>query len=105
EPRDTLGRIARRGAGKALRSEAGAIDDGIEQDRLRIAAAEKNLPSAGRRTEALDRGVKRDDPAVVLEVSAQRQHEAMTIDDAGFQRAHRRDNGELRLQPLGGGAV
>jgi hypothetical protein len=42
---------------------------------------------------------------VVLEIAKERQHEPMTVDDAGLRRAQRRDAGELRLERLCGSSI
>ena len=42
---------------------------------------------------------------MVLEIAKERQHEPMTVDDAGLRRAQRRDAGELRLECPRGSSI
>ena len=42
---------------------------------------------------------------MVLEIAKERQHEPMTVDDAGLRRAQRRGAGELRLERLCGSSI
>src|SRR5262249_10703945 len=90
---------------QALRAEPGAIDHGIEAEPLRLAARERSVPATRSRLEALDRARERHHAAAIFKIAAQRQHEAVAIDDAGFRRVHRRDAGERRLEALGGRGV
>jgi hypothetical protein len=91
-----------RGARELLRTEAGAIDHRIKDDRL---STETSLPSARDLSEAINARVEGNNAAVILKIAAQRQHETMAVDNAGFRRAHRRDAGKLRLQPLRRGTI
>ena len=55
-------------------------------------------PCAVGALEPLDRGIEGNDPAVVLEVTRERQHEAMAVDNAGLGREHGGDAEERRLK-------
>ena len=55
--------------------------------------------------DALDPGVERDHAAAILEIAAQRRHELMAVDDAGFRRAQRGNAVERRLHGARRGAV
>ena len=90
EPRHPLGRIAFGRARELLRAEAGAIDHRVDARADCGSAPPKcasQPPPDGH--QPLDRRVERDDAAAILKVAAQRQHEAVAVDDAGLRRAHR----------------
>src|SRR5207253_7903335 len=66
---------------------------------------EMRLPSARGSSEAINARVEGRNAAVILKIAAQRQHETVAVDNAGFRRAHRRNAGKLRLEPLRHGTI
>ena len=70
------------------------IDDGIKDDRF---FAEMSFPAPSDLSEAINPRVEGNHTTTIFQIAAQRQHETMAVDDAGFRRAHRRDAGKLRL--------
>jgi hypothetical protein len=60
------------------------LNDRIKAQAFAVLPTEERHPSIFRRHEAIDACVERDHAAAVLKVSAQRQHEAMTVDHARF---------------------
>src|SRR5260370_29019764 len=86
---------------RARSREAGAIDDRIEAEPLRLAPADRGLPATAHGPQPLDRAIECDHAATIFETAAQRQHVAVTVDNAGFWRVHRGDTGKRRLAALG----
>src|SRR5262249_54944410 len=105
EPRHALGWIALRRARQPLGAAAGTIAHRIEAEPLRLATADRGLPAAARGAQPLDRTIECDHAAPVFEVAVQRQHVAVTVDNAGFRRVHRGNAGKRRLETLGRSGV
>src|SRR5260370_15904740 len=86
---------------QARSAAAGELDDRIEAEPLRLAPADRGLPATAHGPQPLDRAIECDHAATIFETAAQRQHVAVTVDNAGFWRVHRGDTGKRRLEALG----
>ena len=98
ERRHFLGRVILDLPRQRLRAEPGGIHHRIEFHGAGVAAAELHFPVRRRVGHALDRRFERDAAAAIFQFAPQRQHVAVTVDDAGFRRRQCADAGKLRLE-------
>ena len=81
-----------------LRAVAGSVHHGIDVNRIRLSPDEMNLPAGAGPHHPFDRRIERDGAATILDITPQREHEAVAVDDACLCRKVGRDAEQAALE-------
>ena len=86
--RHPVGQEAFRRARQLLRAKASSVHHGVEPYRFGVRPAKMRLPPAcvcaSKRHQSFNPCIKGDSAAVILQIAAQREHEAVAVDDPGL---------------------